>query len=261
VVGLVDLFGGECVSLRADGEVQLQPHEESNRALAQTLDAVEPWLEKTRIGSADVWVDERPYRIDRPRSLYQVASAQVNGADSPAKGCSSPTESAQPRSTRGSSGGGSMTKLALLSDREVRVARLPGEIAVISLLGEHDVTTAWEVRNAIAFALDQGTHLVVDLSETEFIDSSIVHALVDSVQLASAQGATDQPAAADTRQRQTHARNHARNQRARSTACLRNPRRGHRCRQADARPEFNAAGIGSRTTTVERREKWRCSWL
>lgn len=80
-----------------------------------------------------------------------------------------------------------MTKLALLSDPEVRVARLPGEIAVISLLGEHDVTTAWEVRNAIAFALAQGT-LVVDLSETEFIDSSIVHALVDSVQLASAQG-------------------------------------------------------------------------
>ena len=33
-----------------------------------------------------------------------------------------------------------MTKLALLSDPEVRVARLPGEIAVISLLGEHDVT-------------------------------------------------------------------------------------------------------------------------
>jgi anti-anti-sigma factor len=81
-----------------------------------------------------------------------------------------------------------MTKLALLSDCEVRVARLPGEIAVISLLGEHDVTAAWEVRNAIAFALDQGTHLVVDLSETEFIDSGIIHALVDSVQLASARG-------------------------------------------------------------------------
>ena len=98
VVGLVGLFGGECVSLRADGEVQLQLHEESNRALAQTLDAVEDWLEETRIGFADVWVDERPYRVDRPRSLYQVASAQVNGPDSPAKGCSSPTVSAQPRS-------------------------------------------------------------------------------------------------------------------------------------------------------------------
>jgi hypothetical protein len=66
VVGLVGVFGGECVSLRADGEVQLQPHEESNRALAQTLDAVEDWLEETRIGSTDVWVDERPYRVDRP---------------------------------------------------------------------------------------------------------------------------------------------------------------------------------------------------
>ncbi len=81
-----------------------------------------------------------------------------------------------------------MTNLALLSEPEVRVARLPGEIAVISLLGEHDITTAWEVRNAIACALKQGTHLVVDLSETEFIDSSIVHALVDSVQFASEQG-------------------------------------------------------------------------
>jgi hypothetical protein len=98
VVGLAGLFGGECVSLRADGEVQLQPHEESNRALAQTLDALEDWLEETRIASADFWVDERPYRVDRPRSLYQVASAQANRADSPAKGCSSPAESAQPRS-------------------------------------------------------------------------------------------------------------------------------------------------------------------
>jgi hypothetical protein len=98
VVSLVGLFGGECVSLRADGEIRLQPDEESNRALAQTLDAVEHWLEETRIGSADVWVDERPYRVDRPRWLYQVASAQVNGADSPARGCSSPAESAQPRS-------------------------------------------------------------------------------------------------------------------------------------------------------------------
>jgi hypothetical protein len=90
VVRLVGLFGGECVSLRADGEVQLQPYEESNRALAQTLDAVEHWLEETGIGSADVWVDERPCRVDRPRWVYQVASAQVNGADSPAKGCGSP---------------------------------------------------------------------------------------------------------------------------------------------------------------------------
>jgi hypothetical protein len=71
VVGVVSLFGGECVSLRADGEVQVRPHEESNRALAQTLDAVEHWLEETRIDSADVLVDERPYRVYRARSLMR----------------------------------------------------------------------------------------------------------------------------------------------------------------------------------------------
>jgi hypothetical protein len=59
------------VSLRADGEVQVRPHEESNRALAQTLDAVEHWLEETRIDSADVLVDERPYRVYRARSLMR----------------------------------------------------------------------------------------------------------------------------------------------------------------------------------------------
>src|SRR5438445_11986459 len=104
-----------------------------------------------------------------------------------------------------------MTKLALLSDPEVRVARLPGEIAVISLLGEHDITTAWEVRNAIAFALDQGTHLVGDLSETEFTDSSIVPRSRRQRAARLSTRPTDQPAAADTRQRQTQARNQARN--------------------------------------------------
>jgi hypothetical protein len=38
-----------------------------------------------------------------------------------------------------------MTSLALPSEPEVRVARVPGEIAVISLLGEHDIATVWEV--------------------------------------------------------------------------------------------------------------------
>jgi len=149
-----------------------------------------------------------------------------------------------------------MTKLASLGDPEVQVARLPGEIAVVSLLGEHDVTTAWEVRNAIACALNQGTHLVIDLSETEFIDSSIVHALVDSVRLASAQGLRI------SLQLQTHAQpqRHARSQRARSIACLRKPRRGHRWRQADARLEFSCRNRQS-NQTLERREKWDCSWL
>jgi anti-anti-sigma factor len=153
-----------------------------------------------------------------------------------------------------------MTKLALLIDPEVRVARLPGEIAVISLLGEHDAATAWEVRNAIALALDQGTHLVVDLSETELIDSSIVHALVDSVQLASAQGLgiSLQLQADATVKRMLEIMLDI-------SGLEALPVYGTRAEAIDAVRQTpdrsSAAGIGSRTTTVERRKKWRCSWL
>jgi len=63
-----------------------------------------------------------------------------------------------------------------------------GSTAVISLTGKHDVTTARGVRKAIARALEHGTHLVVDLTETDSIDASIVRALVDSEQLASRRG-------------------------------------------------------------------------
>jgi hypothetical protein len=69
VVDLVGLFGGECVSLQADGEVEIQTRREPNGALSQTLNAVERWLEETGIGAADVWVDGRSYTIDRPPSL------------------------------------------------------------------------------------------------------------------------------------------------------------------------------------------------
>ncbi len=112
----------------------------------------------------------------------------------------------------------------------------PGPIAVVSLLGKHDVTTAWNVRNAIARALERGTHLVVDLSETEFIDSSIVRALVDSERLASEQGLR--------------------------ISLQLDKRDG--VKQLLGRPtpmtERSAAGTGNRPT-VERRERWRCSWL
>jgi hypothetical protein len=80
VVGLVGLFGGECVSLRADGEVQVRPHAESNRALVQTLDAVEHWLEETRTDSADVLVDERPYVVYRARSLIRSRAPERSAA-------------------------------------------------------------------------------------------------------------------------------------------------------------------------------------
>jgi hypothetical protein len=65
VVDLVGLLGGECVSLQADGEVQLQLRGEVNGALVQTLETVEQWLEQTGTASAEVWVDERSYMVEQ----------------------------------------------------------------------------------------------------------------------------------------------------------------------------------------------------
>jgi hypothetical protein len=64
VVDLVSLLGGECVSLQADGEVQLQLRGEVKGALEDSLTAVERWLEQTGTPSAEVWIDERPYTVN-----------------------------------------------------------------------------------------------------------------------------------------------------------------------------------------------------
>ena len=83
VVDLVGLFGGEHVSLRADGEVQVQLRE-VNGALVHTLKAVECWLEQTGIASAEVCVDERSYTIEHPeRAETNMASSRSNGSASP----------------------------------------------------------------------------------------------------------------------------------------------------------------------------------
>jgi hypothetical protein len=68
VVDFVGLFGGEHVSLQADGEVELQLRGAGNGALAQTLTTVERWLEQASIASADVWVDERSYTVEQAGS-------------------------------------------------------------------------------------------------------------------------------------------------------------------------------------------------
>jgi hypothetical protein len=72
VAGLGGLFGDEEVSLRSDGEVHVELNGKSGqRAMAETFASVERWLEETGIGSTDVWVDERQYRMDRPPSLRE----------------------------------------------------------------------------------------------------------------------------------------------------------------------------------------------
>ena len=154
-----------------------------------------------------------------------------------------------------------MTNLALLSEPEVRVARLRGEIVVISLLGEHDLATAWEVRNALALAFKQGTHVVVDLSETELVDSAIVHALFDSKQLASEHRrrlSLQVPAHAGVVERVLGI----------SGVLESFPVYATRTEAIDAvrqtpdcTTERSPVQIGSRSTGMERRPTWDCSWL
>ena len=53
-----------------------------------------------------------------------------------------------------------------------------GEIVVLVLNGEHDLSTAPDVRAAVDEAIGSGRDVIVDLSQTEFIDSSILGVLV-----------------------------------------------------------------------------------
>jgi anti-anti-sigma factor len=55
----------------------------------------------------------------------------------------------------------------------------PGQ-RVVLLRGEHDLATSAEVAGAVANLLGTFPSVVVDLSETEFIDCSIVHVLEES---------------------------------------------------------------------------------
>jgi anti-anti-sigma factor len=71
---------------------------------------------------------------------------------------------------------------------EVRVTEVGDGVGVVSLLGEHDLATADEVRDGFARLVLRGANVVVDLSETRFIDSSTLHALEDGRRLAAQHG-------------------------------------------------------------------------
>jgi hypothetical protein len=86
VVDLVGLLGGEYVSLRADGEVQLQLRGEANGALVHTLESVERWLEQTRTASVAVHVDERSYTLEHPQQEHASMSSSSSTGSSTLRG-------------------------------------------------------------------------------------------------------------------------------------------------------------------------------
>ena len=59
----------------------------------------------------------------------------------------------------------------------IHVALAADTVAALELEGEFDVTSAAELTEHADRVLAQGKHLIVDFTDTTFIDSSIVHAL------------------------------------------------------------------------------------
>jgi anti-anti-sigma factor len=61
---------------------------------------------------------------------------------------------------------------------EIRVEVVEPNVGVVSLLGEHEAYSADRLARQLATLQEEGCALVVDLTQTTFIDSSIVSVLL-----------------------------------------------------------------------------------
>jgi anti-sigma B factor antagonist len=67
---------------------------------------------------------------------------------------------------------------AVARDRtQIIVEQLPGA-SVVMLFGEHDIATVPALKAELDVLLATGANIIFDLSETEFIDSSVIDALL-----------------------------------------------------------------------------------
>jgi anti-sigma B factor antagonist len=71
---------------------------------------------------------------------------------------------------------------------ELALERNDSGLAVLTISGEHDLSTAPNLRRRIDNLLDEGTPTVVDLSPATFIDSSILGVILDARRRAEAAG-------------------------------------------------------------------------
>jgi anti-sigma B factor antagonist len=62
---------------------------------------------------------------------------------------------------------------------ELGLERTDAGLAVLTISGEHDLSTAPNLRRRLDGLLDEGTATVVDLSPATFIDSSILGVILD----------------------------------------------------------------------------------
>ena len=62
----------------------------------------------------------------------------------------------------------------------IRVVPETDEIVAVCLEGDFDLSNAPALGKEVGRALDNGHHLILDLSQATFIDSSVVHVLVNA---------------------------------------------------------------------------------
>ena len=71
---------------------------------------------------------------------------------------------------------------------QVQVERPRDGAAVVVFRGEHDLSTSKPIEDLLGSLIEDNELLVVDFSEAEFVDSSMIHALVKSHRTASQRG-------------------------------------------------------------------------
>ena len=70
---------------------------------------------------------------------------------------------------------------------DVRIEHPNTGAVVVVLMGEHDVSTSPRLESLLASLLAEHGLVVVDVSEVEFLDSSVINGLVDAKRAASEQ--------------------------------------------------------------------------
>jgi anti-sigma B factor antagonist len=63
---------------------------------------------------------------------------------------------------------------------EIALERTDAGVTVVSITGEHDLSTAPELRRQLRKLVGEGSAIVVDLSKATFVDSSILGVILDA---------------------------------------------------------------------------------
>jgi anti-anti-sigma factor len=63
-----------------------------------------------------------------------------------------------------------------------------GRLAVVRLLGEHDISTTQALAERLSQLVESGSPLIFDLSDADFLDSAVVHVIEDANSAARSRG-------------------------------------------------------------------------